>query len=144
MGTDYRSSEAIVDIGKRVIVNNAKRLPKVMESGKLVKYEEGDTVYREFNECDEEYEFIAKRIKALHDSGVKYSEVAVLLRKRKHGPDIAKMFDEYEIPYIIEGVNELFSTAECQAAKGMILIEGLLGQGFYLIEYLKSQSKKLG
>ena len=41
-----------------------------MESGKLVKYEEGDTVYREFNECDEEYEFIAKRIKALHDSGV--------------------------------------------------------------------------
>ena len=38
LGTDYRSSEAIVDIGKRVIVNNEKRLPKVMESGKLVKY----------------------------------------------------------------------------------------------------------
>lgn len=128
LGTDYRSSEAIVDIGKRVIVNNEKRLSKVMESGKLVKYEEGDTVYREFNECDEEYEFIAKRIKALHDSGVKYSEVAVLLRKRKHGPDIAKMFDEYEIPYIIEGVNELFSTAECQAAKGIFdYLAGTIG-----------------
>ena len=128
LGTDYRSSEAIVDIGKRVIVNNEKRLPKVMESGKLVKYEEGDTVYREFNECDEEYEFIAKRIKALHDSGVKYSEMAVLLRKRKHGPDIAKMFDEYEIPYIIEGVNELFSTAECQAAKGIFdYLAGTIG-----------------
>lgn len=128
LGTDYRSSEAIVDIGKRVIVNNAKRLPKIMESGKLVKYEEGDTVYREFNECDEEYEFIANRIKALHDSGVKYSEMAVLLRKRKHGPDIAKMFDEYEIPYIIEGVNELFSTAECQAAKGIFdYLAGTIG-----------------
>lgn len=128
LGTDYRSSEAIVDIGKRVIVNNEKRLPKVMESGKLVKYEEGDTVYREFNECDEEYEFIAKRIKALHDSGIKYSEMAVLLRKRKHGPDIAKMFDEYEIPYIIEGVNELFSTAECQAAKGIFdYLAGTIG-----------------
>lgn len=128
LGTDYRSSEAIVDIGKRVIVNNTKRLSKVMESGNLVKYEEGDAVYREFDECDEEYEFIADRINALHDSGVKYSEIAVLLRKRKHGPDIAKMFDEYGIPYIIEGVNELFSTAECQAAKGIFeYLAGIIG-----------------
>ena len=128
LGTDYRSSEAIVDIGRRVIVNNTKRLSKVMESGNLVKYEEGDAVYREFDECDEEYEFIADRINALHDSGVKYSEIAVLLRKRKHGPDIAKMFDEYGIPYIIEGVNELFSTAECQAAKGIFeYLAGIIG-----------------
>ena len=119
LGTDYRSSEAIIDIAKRVIINNSKRLPKIMESGTLVKYEEGDTVYREFIDSDEEYEFIARRIKALHEAGVKYSEIAVLLRKRKHGPDIAKMLDTYEIPYIIEGVNELFNTAECQAAKGI-------------------------
>ena len=49
---------------------------------------------------------------------MKYSEIAVLLRKRKFGPDIAKIFDEYNIPYIIEGVNELFNTPECKAAKG--------------------------
>ena len=54
--------------------------------------------------------------------------MAVLLRKRKHGPDIAKMFDEYEIPYIIEGVNELFSTTECQAAKGIFdYLAGTIG-----------------
>lgn len=119
LDTDYRSSEAIIDIARRVILNNTKRLSKKMTSGALFKYEEGDTVYKEFEESEEEYEFLAQRIKALHESGVKYSEMAVLLRKRKHGPEIAKMFDGYEIPYIIEGVNELFSTYECQAAKGI-------------------------
>lgn len=119
LDTDYRSSEAIIDIGRRVISNNTKRLSKTMTTGDLVKYEEGDTIYKEFKENDDEYEFIARRIKALYESGVKYSEIAVLLRRRKHGPEIAKMLDSYDIPYIIEGVNELFNTAECQAAKGI-------------------------
>jgi len=143
LGTDYRSTEAVVDIAKRVIVNNTKRLSKVMDSGMLVKYEEGDAVYREFNESEEEYEFIAQRIKALHDVGVKYSEMAVLLRKRKHGPDIAKMLDAYEIPYIIEGVNELFNTAECQAAKGIFdYLAGTIGM-MELFKLWKSIDYKL-
>ena len=54
--------------------------------------------------------------------------MAVLLRKRKHGPELAKVFDECEIPYIIEGVNELFSTSECKAAKGIFdYLDGSIG-----------------
>ena len=119
LGTDYRSSEAIIDIGQSVIGNNANRLEKDMSSGNLVKYEEGDTAYKEFKDSNDEYSFIAERIKELHEVGIRYSEIAVLLRKRKHGPEIAKIFDKYDIPYIIEGVNELFSTKECCAAKGI-------------------------
>lgn len=125
---DYRSSEAIIDIAKRVIINNSKRLSKKMTSGDLIKYDEGDTIYREFEENEDEYEFMAQRIKELHKAGVQYSEIAILLRKRKHGYEIAKMFDRYEIPYIIEGVNELFKTPECQAAKGIFdYLAGTIG-----------------
>lgn len=119
LDTDYRSSEAVIDIARRVIKNNVKRLPKEMQSGNLIKVEEGDTTYKEFNDIEEECEFIAKRIKELHSIGVKYSEIAILLRKHKYGAYFAEVFKNHEIPFIIEGVNELFSTPECQAAKGI-------------------------
>lgn len=119
LDTDYRSSEAIVDIAQRVIFNNNRRLDKTMISGAGFKYEEGDTVYREFEDIDQECEFIAGRIKALHENGVKYSEIAVLLRKKKFGENFSHIFNQYDIPYIVEGVNDLFSTSECQAARGI-------------------------
>ncbi len=61
-----------------------------MVSGALFRYEEGDTVYHELKKTKDEYDFIAERVKALHKVGVKYSEMAVLLRKRKHGPSWQK------------------------------------------------------
>ena len=43
--------------------------------------------------------------------------MAILLRKRKVGIDIADVLDEHKIPYIIEGMNELMHTPECRAAQ---------------------------
>lgn len=116
---DYRSSEAVIDIARRVIRNNQNRLPKEMQSGNLIKVEESDTTYKEFENIKEECDFIAKRIKELHSVGVKYSEMAILLRKHKFGAFFAETFKNYDIPFIIEGVNELFNTPECKAAKGI-------------------------
>ena len=62
---------------------------------------------------------LQKILKKLHNVGIPYSEMAVLLRKRKIGSDIAKMLEKYDIPFIIEGMNELMLTAECKAAKGI-------------------------
>lgn len=119
LDTDYRSSEAVIDIARRVIKNNDKRLPKEMQSGNLIKVEEGDTTYKEFDNIEEECDFIANRIMELRSVGVKYSEMAILLRKHKYGPFFADVFKEHNIPFIIEGVNELFDTPECKAAKGI-------------------------
>lgn len=116
---DYRSSEAIIDIASRVIRNNTNRLPKKMQSGNLIKVEEGDTTYKEFEDIEQECEFVANRIKELHSVGVKYSEIAILLRKHKFGSFFAEAFKKYDIPFIIEGVNELFNTPECVAARGI-------------------------
>lgn len=119
LDTDYRSTRGIVSVAKNVIVNNSRRLPKQMESGCSTLYDDGDIVFKEVSLPDDEYEFIAENIEKLHTLGIPYSEIAVLLRKRKIGPDIATVFEEHDIPFIIEGMNNLLLTAECKAAKGI-------------------------
>jgi DNA helicase-2/ATP-dependent DNA helicase PcrA len=55
----------------------------------------------------------------LNGIGLKYSDLSMLLRKRRFGSELAKALDGKKIPYIIEGVNELFITPECIAAKNI-------------------------
>lgn len=119
LDTDYRSTEGIVDVARRVIVYNDNRLAKTMKSGRLVQYDIGDIAYAECKDVEEEFDFIASRIVKLHSIGVPYSEMAVLLRKRKISSMIAEKLEEYHIPFVVEGVNDLFGTKECQAAKGI-------------------------
>lgn len=119
LDTDYRSTDGIVDVAKNIICQNARRLPKEMRSGCSTVYDKGDVVYKELEHQEDEYEFIARNIRKLHDVGVPYSEMAILLRKRKIGADIAEVLDENGIPFVIEGVNELMQTKECQAARGI-------------------------
>lgn len=119
LDTDYRSTEGIVNVASKVIMNNSRRLPKKMQSGCKTIYDEGDIVFKETKLPEDEYEFIAENIEKLHNIGIPYSEIAILLRKRKIGPDIAGVLEEHGIPFIIEGMNELMYTAECKAARGI-------------------------
>lgn len=119
LDTNYRSTEGIVDVARRVILYNDNRLAKAMHSGCLVQYDIGDIAYAEYRESEEEFDFIANRIVKLHSVGVPYSEMAVLLRKRKISSVIAEKLEEYHIPFVVEGVNDLFGMKECQAAKGI-------------------------
>lgn len=116
---DYRSTSGIVDVARRVILNNNLRLPKTMTSGCTTKYDIGDLAYEEYADIDDEIEFIARRIIKLHEVGIPYSEIAVLLRKRKVSGKVAEILEEYNIPFVVEGVNDLFGTKECKAAKGI-------------------------
>jgi len=116
---DYRSTVGIVDVAKHVIINNNKRLPKTMTSGCPVKYDIGDIAYEEYDDIEDEFEFIANRIEKLHEIGVPYSEIAILLRKRKVSGNIAEVLADHGIPFIVEGVNNLFGTPECHAAKAI-------------------------
>ena len=119
LDTNYRSTAGVVDVARRVIINNDRRLPKTMLSGCMTKYDIGDLAYAEYADIDVELEFIAKRIVKLHEIGIPYSEIAILIRKKKISSNVAKMLEAYEIPFVVEGVNDLFGTKECQAAKGI-------------------------
>lgn len=116
---DYRSTEGIVDVARRIIVNNDRRLPKTMTSGCKTKYDIGDLAYEEYSDMEDEFTFIARRIMKLHEIGIPYSEIAILLRKRKVSGKIAEVLEAYDIPFVVEGVNDLFETKECNAAKGI-------------------------
>lgn len=116
---DYRSTEGIVDVARRVIMNNDNRLPKAMTSGCSTLYDIGDLAYEQCQDMDHEFQFIAERIVKLHEAGVPYSEIAILIRKRKISGKIAEALEEYDIPFVVEGVNDLFGTKECWAAKGI-------------------------
>ncbi len=119
LDTDYRSTEGVVDVAQRVIANNVNRLPKQMESGARFSYEDEDVVYSEFDSIKDECAFVTDRIEKLHEAGVSYSEMAVLLRVKKYGKEFASALEKKGIPFIVEGVNELFTTPECCAAKGI-------------------------
>lgn len=119
LDVNYRSTEGIVDVARRVILNNYNRLPKAMKSSCQTQYDIGDIAYEEREDTELEYEFIADRIEKLYALGVPYSEMAILLRKKKISTQIADKLEEHGIPYVVEGMNELFDTKECQAAKGI-------------------------
>ena len=116
---NYRSTDGVVDVARRVISNNDNRLTKKMQSKCQTPYDIGDIAYEEREDEELEYEFIAHRIEKLHEIGVPYSEMAVLVRKKKISGNVASKLEEHHIPYIVEGMNELFATKECQAAKGI-------------------------
>lgn len=90
-----------------------------MTSGCKTKYDIGDIAYEEYSDMEDEFTFIARRIMKLHEIGIPYSEIAILLRKRKVSGKIAEVLEAYDIPFVVEGVNDLFETKECNAAKGI-------------------------
>lgn len=128
LDTDYRSTRGIVDLAERVIINNNNRLSKKINSGCLTEYDIGDMAYAEFADIEEEMQFIAGRIKKLHEIGVPYSEMAVLLRKKKINSYVVAALEQEGIPFIVEGVNDLFNTKECKAAKAIFdYLNGTIG-----------------
>lgn len=90
-----------------------------MTSGCNTKYDIGDIAYEEYSDMEDEFTSIARRIMKLHEIGIPYSEIAILLRKRKVSGKIAEVLEAYDIPFVVEGVNDLFETKECNAAKGI-------------------------
>jgi DNA helicase II / ATP-dependent DNA helicase PcrA len=113
---NFRSTKGVVDLAHKVISNNRKRKPKKMIASGPLKHEEGDILYREFDDEYDEYHFIAKRIQQLYALGVPYREMAVLMRVKKLGSNIIRVFNEYEIPFVVEGVNDLFTAPEIDAS----------------------------
>jgi len=78
-----------------------------MTSGCKTKYDIGDIAYEEYSDMEDEFTFIARRIMKLHEIGIPYSEIAILLRKRKVSGKIAEVLEAYDIPFVVEGVRRI-------------------------------------
>lgn len=79
--TNFRCDPGIVDVADCVIRNNQRRIQKKMISGK--KQASAHIQAIRYDSKEEQFAGIAKQIALLHQSGIPYREMAVLVRKGK-------------------------------------------------------------
>jgi len=119
---NFRSTDAIVNLGRELIVKNKKRLPKEIKPTDAAS-QRGDIYKIETLYQKDEIEFIVERIKSLigvqwidkdkRKRGLAYSDIAVFFRSVKYdGSPYLDAFDEAGIPYAVSGVGGLFDTPE--------------------------------
>lgn len=104
---NFRCTPKIVDVAANVIGHNENRLQKQMTSGiTIVSSVVQARGYWDFNA---EFSAIAEKISQLHREGLPYKDIAVLVRKGKYVPQIAKNLALRDIPYTADSAEEFFS-----------------------------------
>jgi DNA helicase II / ATP-dependent DNA helicase PcrA len=124
---NFRSSQGVVETARDFISQNAERLPKAMKPTVVQNYEPGDIVALSFDDPDAEALHIVSAIRALRgvafkeddtERGLAWSDMAILLRSvRNSAEPITQALSSAGIPFVIGGMNNLFSTREAEAAR---------------------------
>jgi len=129
---NFRSSEGIVETARPFIEQNRDRLSKKMRPANAQQYEQGDIVALSFADPDQEAVYIGQTIQSLRGvairepteedanrmRGISWSDMAILLRSvRTNGEPITRALDAAGIRYVVVGMNNLFDTAEAEAAR---------------------------
>ena len=124
---NFRSSPGVIDPAREFIAQNTHRLPKAMIPAAAQAYEEGDVAALRFDTPGDEAEWIVDTIRQLRgvafregdtERGLAYSDMAILLRSvRRNAQPITDALQAAGIPFVVSGMNNLFETAEAQAAR---------------------------
>jgi DNA helicase-2/ATP-dependent DNA helicase PcrA len=124
---NFRSSEGVVAVARDFIRQVVRRLEKEMKPTQAQDYEPGDITALPFEAPEDEARHIAKTCMALRgvairegegQRGISWSDMAVLVRSvRRDGGAITAALDEAGVPYVITGMDNLFQTAEAEAAR---------------------------
>lgn len=104
---NFRCAPAIVDIADQVIANNKRRITKKMISG--VPELSADVAVIGYENQRVQFDSIATCIVKLHEAGIPYNVIAVLVRKGKRIAPIAAAFDRAGIPYEADCAEHFFS-----------------------------------
>ena len=119
---NYRSTDSIISLSKKLIEKNKHRLKKPIEiSGK--KAEKGDIYKLSFQNQGDEIKFIIERIKNLLGTewtekdgskrGLVYPDIALFFRSVKYGVrPYLDALNEAGIPYAVSGIGGLFESPE--------------------------------
>lgn len=124
---NFRSSRGITDVARQVIQNNQNRLDKQMNSNDTQAYEQGDIIAYDFDDRQEEIDFIIKKIKQLFgaeytkdgkDYGLNYDDMVILVSSVKKIPELIEALQKNDIDFIVEGTQKLFEADEINAVCG--------------------------
>lgn len=124
--TNFRSSDAIIDVARRAVAVNTNRLSKKMVDAGQKPFARGDLLCLTFPSPEEEADWIAAKIQTIpglpyqesdgQSRGLSWSDCAILLRARKTAGPIVAALRACGIPYIIKGMSNLFDMPEVTAA----------------------------
>lgn len=103
---NFRCGEGIVDVAATIIKRNKRRLDKQMVSG--AKNGENTVEAWGYGSAEAENSAIADRIATLHESGIPYQKMAILVRKGKHVMAIASALSNRGIPYTADSAEDFF------------------------------------
>lgn len=104
---NFRCAPGIVDIADCVIGRNRRRIPKKMISGAAnlpVQIEA-----KRYDDKSSQFDSIAKKITELHNAGIPYREMAVLVRKGKAIVPISSALERAGIPFETDSAERFFS-----------------------------------
>lgn len=104
--TNFRCVKGIVDVADCVIRSNEERIPKKMIANNDA--EQTEIIARRFPNKQDEHSWISEKIKQLHEDGVPYKEIAVLVRKGKHLNAIISALDKQDIPFSSNSAEPFF------------------------------------
>lgn len=103
---NFRCAPGIVDIAVSVIEQNERRIPKKMVSG--VQTITSNTEANRYSDKTEQFQGIADRMLKLHNEGIPYSEMAVLVRKGKVINLVAAELERKGIPFETDSSDHFF------------------------------------
>ncbi len=106
---NYRSTKKILERANMIIKNNKSRLDKVL----FTENDDGTdvTYYQAQNETDEA-DYVIRKILAMHNQGVPYSEMAILMRLNSLSLEFEKKLLAYNIPHIMYNGFKFFERQE--------------------------------
>ena len=109
---NYRCSKNILDLANKLIQKNTERIPKTL----YTENEQGNpAIFRTFNSDKDEAEFVARTIVQLHNSGIEYKDIAVLMRLNALSRNFEEKLVLYNVPYSVYGGFKFFDRAEIKA-----------------------------
>ncbi|MCR5300081.1 MAG: UvrD-helicase domain-containing protein [Erysipelotrichaceae bacterium] len=113
LNENYRSTEHILNGANAVIRNNKNRLEKDLFTSR-----KGKEKITHYSSAGEQYEaeWIASKIRSLHQSGADYRSIAVLYRSNYLSRSLEKALLDARIPYIIYGGIRFYERQEVKDA----------------------------
>jgi len=111
LSINRRSDRAILDVANAI----QQLLPRLEASKPLAPHdgaESGAVTTAWFRTDDDESSWIADQIRARHDDGVRWSDMAILCRKRSAIPTIVRALRVVDIPFSVSSMGELLDIPE--------------------------------
>ncbi len=106
---NYRSTKKILERANMIIKNNKSRLDKVL----YTENDEGtDVTYYQAQTESDEADYVVRKILSMHNHGVPYNEMAILMRLNSLSLEFEKRLLAYNVPHIMYNGFKFFERQE--------------------------------